>query len=74
MRRSKRYWYERVSPRSLVTNALRFRTRELIMILGQPVVKKLVRATGAENYNILQNNGRLAHQVVDHVRCLNDWV
>lgn len=44
------------------------------MILGQPVVKKLVRATGAENYNILQNNGRLAHQVVDHVRCLNDWV
>ncbi|KAI9748163.1 MAG: Adenosine 5'-monophosphoramidase [Candelina submexicana] len=32
-----------------------------------PVVKKLAFATGAENYNILQNNGRLAHQVVDHV-------
>ena len=24
-------------------------------------------ATGAENYNVLQNNGRLAHQLVDHV-------
>lgn len=33
-----------------------------------PVVKKLALASGAENYNILQNNGRLAHQVVDHVR------
>jgi len=32
-----------------------------------PVLKKLVKATGAENYNILQNNGRLAHQEVDHV-------
>jgi len=32
-----------------------------------PVAKKLVRATGAEDYNILQNNGRIAHQVVDHV-------
>ncbi|RYP73431.1 hypothetical protein DL771_003603 [Monosporascus sp. 5C6A] len=32
-----------------------------------PVAKKLVKATGAENYNILQNNGRIAHQVVDHV-------
>jgi len=32
-----------------------------------PVVKKLVRATGAENYNVLQNNGRIAHQEVDHV-------
>ncbi|KAF3059514.1 Hit family protein 1 [Daldinia childiae] len=32
-----------------------------------PVVKKLVAATGATNYNILQNNGRIAHQVVDHV-------
>ncbi|MCJ1390883.1 Adenosine 5'-monophosphoramidase [Xylographa bjoerkii] len=32
-----------------------------------PVAKKLVLATGAENYNILQNNGRMAHQVVDHV-------
>ena len=33
----------------------------------QPVVKKLVKATGAENYNVLQNNGRIAHQDVDHV-------
>ena len=33
----------------------------------QPVAKKLVAATGAENYNILQNNGSLAHQVVPHV-------
>lgn len=31
------------------------------------MAKKLVRATGAEQYNILQNNGRLAHQEVDHV-------
>lgn len=33
----------------------------------QPVVKQLVKATGAENYNVLQNNGRIAHQEVDHV-------
>ncbi|KAI1469418.1 HIT-like protein [Daldinia caldariorum] len=32
-----------------------------------PVAKKLVTATGATDYNILQNNGRIAHQVVDHV-------
>ncbi|KAK1984300.1 HIT domain-containing protein [Colletotrichum cereale] len=32
-----------------------------------PVVKKLVAATGATDYNILQNNGRIAHQLVDHV-------
>ncbi|KAK2757680.1 Adenosine 5'-monophosphoramidase [Arachnomyces sp. PD_36] len=32
-----------------------------------PVAKKLAIASGAENYNILQNNGRPAHQVVDHV-------
>ncbi|CAD6589771.1 MAG: Adenosine 5'-monophosphoramidase [Alectoria sarmentosa] len=32
-----------------------------------PVAKKLAMATGSENYNILQNNGRLAHQEVDHV-------
>ena len=35
--------------------------------LVQPVAKRLAAATGAVNYNILQNNGRLAHQVVDHV-------
>ncbi|KFX92305.1 hypothetical protein O988_01471 [Pseudogymnoascus sp. VKM F-3808] len=32
-----------------------------------PVVKKLVTATGAVDYNVLQNNGRIAHQEVDHV-------
>ncbi|CAD6593576.1 MAG: Adenosine 5'-monophosphoramidase [Alectoria sarmentosa] len=32
-----------------------------------PVAKKLAMATGSENYNILQNNGRLAHQEVDHI-------
>ncbi|TVY76984.1 Hit family protein 1 [Fusarium oxysporum f. sp. cubense] len=32
-----------------------------------PVVKKIVNATGASDYNILQNNGRIAHQEVDHV-------
>lgn len=39
-----------------------------------PVTKKLVKAIGfdvdgpeGEGYNILQNNGRIAHQVVDHV-------
>jgi len=37
-----------------------------------PVVKKLVKATGAENYNVLQNNGRIAHQEVDHVSSPND--
>ncbi|RMZ82237.1 hypothetical protein DV738_g1830, partial [Chaetothyriales sp. CBS 135597] len=32
-----------------------------------PVVSKIAKAVGAENYNVLQNNGRLAHQEVDHV-------
>ncbi|KAM6496793.1 HIT-like domain containing protein [Amanita muscaria] len=32
-----------------------------------PVVKKVAVATGAENYNIIQNNGKLAFQHVDHV-------
>ncbi|KAJ3408211.1 hypothetical protein HDV05_005078 [Chytridiales sp. JEL 0842] len=32
-----------------------------------PVAKKIAIVLGAENYNILQNNGRLAHQEVDHV-------
>lgn len=36
----------------------------------QPVAKKLATATGATDYNILQNNGRIAHQVVDHVSSL----
>ncbi|KAK3346675.1 HIT-like domain-containing protein [Lasiosphaeria hispida] len=32
-----------------------------------PIAKKLALATGANEYNILQNNGRGAHQEVDHV-------
>ena len=40
----------------------------------QPVAKRIAKALGAENYNILQNNGRLAHQVVGHVcGCLTSW-
>lgn len=31
------------------------------------VAKRIAIAQGLENYNILQNNGRIAHQVVDHV-------
>ena len=31
------------------------------------MAKQIAKATGAENYNVLQNNGRLAHQEVDHV-------
>lgn len=33
----------------------------------KPIAKKLALATGAVDFNILQNNGRIAHQVVDHV-------
>ncbi|KAK7441226.1 hypothetical protein VKT23_016707 [Stygiomarasmius scandens] len=32
-----------------------------------PVAKKVALATGANAYNILQNNGKLAFQHVDHV-------
>ncbi|KAL4920283.1 HIT-like domain-containing protein [Aspergillus aurantiobrunneus] len=32
-----------------------------------PVAKKIALATGAGDFNVLQNNGRIAHQVVDHV-------
>ncbi|KAF4308343.1 Histidine triad (HIT) protein [Botryosphaeria dothidea] len=32
-----------------------------------PVAKKIAQAVGCEDYNILQNNGRIAHQLVDHV-------
>ncbi|WFD32440.1 bis(5'-nucleosyl)-tetraphosphatase (asymmetrical) [Malassezia sp. CBS 17886] len=32
-----------------------------------PLAKKVALATGAKDYNVLQNNGRPAHQVVDHV-------
>eukprot|EP00127_Corallochytrium_limacisporum_P004942 Clim_evm16s195 gene=Clim_evmTU16s195 len=32
-----------------------------------PAASKIAKVLGAENYNILQNNGRLAHQEVMHV-------
>ncbi|KAG0313983.1 hypothetical protein BGZ99_008445 [Dissophora globulifera] len=32
-----------------------------------PTAKRVAEALGSQNYNILQNNGRLAHQAVDHV-------
>ncbi|KAI5480723.1 hit family protein 1 [Pseudohyphozyma bogoriensis] len=32
-----------------------------------PIAKKLAVAVGAEDYNILQNNGKIAHQEVGHV-------
>lgn len=32
-----------------------------------PTLKRLVKATGATDYNILQNNGTIAHQEVHHV-------
>ncbi|KAJ5779762.1 hypothetical protein N7457_007482 [Penicillium paradoxum] len=38
---------------------------DLLEIL--PVAKKIAKASGAVDFNILQNNGRIAHQVVDHV-------
>lgn len=32
-----------------------------------PLAKKIAVALGSENYNLLQNNGAIAHQVVNHV-------
>ncbi|MCJ1324655.1 Adenosine 5'-monophosphoramidase [Thelotrema lepadinum] len=32
-----------------------------------PVAKKIATAVGCTDYNVLQNNGRIAHQIVDHV-------
>ncbi|KAK4203586.1 HIT-like domain-containing protein [Triangularia verruculosa] len=32
-----------------------------------PIVKKLAAATGGSDWNLLQNNGKLAHQEVGHV-------
>ncbi|KAI0056301.1 HIT-like protein [Artomyces pyxidatus] len=37
------------------------------LVDAMPIAKKIVNALGVENYNILQNNGRIAHQFVDHV-------
>ncbi|KAJ2001196.1 Adenosine 5'-monophosphoramidase [Coemansia thaxteri] len=34
---------------------------------AMPVAKRVAAALGAENYNVLQNNGKLAHQAVPHV-------
>lgn len=38
---------------------------QLVEILQ--VTKKIAQAAGCENFNVLQNNGRAAHQEVDHV-------
>lgn len=32
-----------------------------------PAAKRIATALGTSDYNILQNNGRMAHQAVDHV-------
>ncbi|KAK7718278.1 Adenosine 5'-monophosphoramidase [Diaporthe eres] len=32
-----------------------------------PVAKKIAIASGAKDYNILQNNGKIAHQEVGHI-------
>jgi len=32
-----------------------------------PIAKKIAAAQGLENYNVLQNNGKIAHQEVPHV-------
>jgi diadenosine tetraphosphate (Ap4A) HIT family hydrolase len=52
---------------ALISHILEEVECRLINVTNKPVVKKLVKATGAENYNVLQNNGRIAHQEVDHV-------
>ncbi|KIY52452.1 HIT-like protein [Fistulina hepatica ATCC 64428] len=37
------------------------------LVEAMPIAKKIALALGVENYNVLQNNGRIAHQEVDHV-------
>ncbi|KAF8914943.1 HIT-like domain-containing protein [Mucidula mucida] len=39
---------------------------EYLSAIG-PVVKKIALSTGVEQYNIVQNNGKLAFQHIDHV-------
>lgn len=39
----------------------------LIRLAIQPVTKQIAKALNVSDYNVLQNNGRLAHQEVDHV-------
>ena len=41
----------------------------IIEFPSQPVLKKVVNASGAVDYNVLQNNGTIAHQEVPHVCC-----
>ena len=31
------------------------------------ICRAVVEATGTKHYNVLQNNGRIAHQAIDHV-------
>lgn len=33
----------------------------------KPTLKKIAKASGVKDYNLLQNNGSIAHQVVPHV-------
>ncbi|KAI0049456.1 HIT-like protein [Auriscalpium vulgare] len=40
---------------------------DLYLADALPIAKKIAIALGVENYNVLQNNGRIAHQLVDHV-------
>jgi len=74
----RRYWYTFQLPIPIpipTPDKMTFLTKRQLrrsnecwrIFLKKPVVKKLVKATGAENYNVLQNNGRIAHQEVDHV-------
>ena len=50
-----------------VSNINHFSHASMADLSPQPVAKSIAKAIGAEDYNILQNNGRLAHQLVDHV-------
>lgn len=43
-----------------------------MLTVSKPVAKKIAIAAGVADFNILQNNGRIAHQVVDHVS-FYDW-
>ncbi|EFE44705.1 hypothetical protein TRV_00496 [Trichophyton verrucosum HKI 0517] len=38
-----------------------------MLTVSKPVAKKIAIAAGVADFNILQNNGRIAHQFVDHI-------
>lgn len=54
-----------IIPRTHAEKMHQVKDEELMHIL--PVAKKIAKAMGIENYNLLQNNGRIAHQAVFHV-------